>query len=298
MTFGVYSFGERPFAFTAVAGLSAISGTAAITFGQSGALAGVGALIGSTSITFSQTGSLHGDEALSGTATLAFGQSGAIAATGQLIGTLPIIFGETGLLAGNGILAGTSPIVFGQTGTLGGVDSCSGTATATFGQAGALFGVGSLQGSAQITFGEIVNRTHNYGAMPFSPASYEIETLHWGFLQALPQKIFDFILETAPREQPRPPEPVIAPMVPKPQSAPVASFVAVPEPIPQDVTVGWEPFHGYARSRVVQVYLDMQPLYREKRAIAAKYAKAANEHDKQLIKDYLARKAKTHGHDN
>lgn len=134
-------------------GSGAISGTAALTFGQTGALNGAGALAGSTPLTFGQAGALTGAGALNGYSTLTFGQTGLVTGAGALAGTTPLVFGQTGTLAGAGALAGATTITFGATGTLDQPGALVGNAILTFGQSGALTATGALVGSASLTFG-------------------------------------------------------------------------------------------------------------------------------------------------
>jgi hypothetical protein len=156
------------------AAAGAISGTASITFGQSGSLAGSGALAGTAPVVFDESGNLTGSGALSGGAPATFGQqgtgtlvaeaSGAAAATfgqsgslqgdGALAGTAPTQFGQQGSLLGDGALAGTAPTQFGQQGSLLGDGALAGTAPAVFGQSGSLAGSGALAATTQVTFGQ------------------------------------------------------------------------------------------------------------------------------------------------
>lgn len=159
----------------AAAPSGAMSGTASMTFGQSGTLVGAGALAGNNGMTFGQTGTLRGAGALVGTAPMTFAQTGALAGAGALSGTNGMMFGQTGTLRGSATLAGTATTTFGQTGSLAGAGALSGTAPMTFGQfgqldqpsgamsgtaamvfsqTGTLRGAGALVGSASMTFGQ------------------------------------------------------------------------------------------------------------------------------------------------
>jgi hypothetical protein len=158
---GFHSISEQPISTLADAsGSGAMTGTATITFAQTGDLKGAGALTATAAtIVFGQTGGLKGAGALTSTAaTIVFGQTGDLKGAGALTATAAtIVFGQTGDLKGAGVLtsvAGT--IVFGQTGTLdqpsGGMD---GTATMVFGQTGTMTGAGALTATAAtITFGQ------------------------------------------------------------------------------------------------------------------------------------------------
>lgn len=134
----------------------ALSGTASITFGQTGALTGAGALAGSATITFSQTGLLRGTGILAGTSTITFSQTGALGGSGALVGASTIIFGQSGNLLGAGALSGASSITFSQTGDLKGAGALSGSTTITFSQTGDLQNLtaGAISGTASITFSQ------------------------------------------------------------------------------------------------------------------------------------------------
>jgi hypothetical protein len=131
----------------------AISGTATLTFGQSGAITGSGVIAGSTTLTFGQSGAIKGTGALAGSSALTFGQSGAIKGAGALAGTSALTFGQSGAITGAGVIAGSTSLVFGASGTLDQPSGAiAGTATLTFGASGALGGAGALSGSAALLF--------------------------------------------------------------------------------------------------------------------------------------------------
>ena len=56
--------------------------------------------------------------AISGTAALVFGQTGAVTGAGALAGTSALLFGQTGAVTGAGALVGASALVFDQTGAV------------------------------------------------------------------------------------------------------------------------------------------------------------------------------------
>lgn len=132
----------------------AISGTATVTFGQSGALTGAGALAGSTAVTFGQSGNIKGAGALAGTAATVFGQSGALTGSGAMVASAAVTFGQSGALTGAGALSGSSAWSFGQSGALVGSGALAGNTAWAFGQSGALTGSGALAGSSAWTFGQ------------------------------------------------------------------------------------------------------------------------------------------------
>lgn len=134
--------------------LSEISGTASLTFEQSGDLKGNGDLAGSATLTFNQTGDLTALMAgsISGTATLSFGQSGALTGNGALAGTATLTLGQSGNLGGQGALIGTTTLVFSQSGNLRGQGALAGSAALAFGQSGTLTGTGTLSGTAALVF--------------------------------------------------------------------------------------------------------------------------------------------------
>jgi hypothetical protein len=146
---------ERERTWIGAASVSQITGTAALTFGQTGTLTGAGALSGTATLTFAQSGALLGTGALSGTAALTFSQSGTLTGTGALSGSTTLTFAATGTLdQPTGDISGTSALTFGQSGTLTGLGTLSGTAALTFGQSGALTGFGALSGSTALSFGQ------------------------------------------------------------------------------------------------------------------------------------------------
>ena len=128
---------------------SPIAGTAAITFGQSGAVSGAGALAGTSPIVFGQSGAVSGAGAMAGTSPVVFGQSGNVAGNGALAGTAPIAFGQSGAVSGAGALAGTASIAFGQSGAVAGDGALSGTAGIVFGQSGTIVDSGGLPVATQ-----------------------------------------------------------------------------------------------------------------------------------------------------
>jgi hypothetical protein len=95
-----------------VPGVSAISGTDGIVFGQSGDLRGVGLLAGTAAVLFGQTGDLRGVGTLGGTAALVFAQTGDVRGAGLLAGSAPVTFAQTGDLRGKATISGTGAIVF------------------------------------------------------------------------------------------------------------------------------------------------------------------------------------------
>jgi hypothetical protein len=133
-------------------GAGALTGSAALTLGQSGTLAGVGALSGTLAVTFGQTGTLSGSGALTASVPLTFGQTGTLTGSGALSASTPLTFGQSGTLTGSGVLAGTSALTFGITGTLDQPGGLSGTASLSFDASGALTATGLLSGTAAITF--------------------------------------------------------------------------------------------------------------------------------------------------
>ena len=102
-------------------------------------------------------GGVSGD--ISGTASITFGQSGALAApSGSMSGTAALTFGQSATIVGTGTLSGTAPLAFSQSGTLSGVASLSGTASFVFGQSGTLSAPsGDISGTASIVFGQFGN---------------------------------------------------------------------------------------------------------------------------------------------
>lgn len=132
---------------------SALSGTSALTFAQTGVLKGTGALVGASALTFAQTGALTGAGALAGTSALVFGQTGTLTQPG-LAGSAALTFGQTGTLSATGILAGTSALQFGQTAALAGAGVLAGTSALSFAQTGTLTAVGILAGASALTFAQ------------------------------------------------------------------------------------------------------------------------------------------------
>lgn len=140
--------------FTEAAGGGAIAGTAAVTFGQSGALTGSGALAATEAIVFGQSGALKGAAAAAGTTAITFGTSATLAGAGALSASAAVTFGANGTLAASGALVGATAIVFDASGTLTPPSGAiSGTSSISFGAAGTSKGSGALLASAAITFG-------------------------------------------------------------------------------------------------------------------------------------------------
>ncbi len=165
------------FSDTIVIGVSAINGTAAAVFDQTGSAKGAGTCVGTSAGVFSQTGSATGSGTLVGTspavfgqtftggvalaiissATSAavFGQAGSAQGAGTLVGTSPAVFSQTGSAQGAGTLGGTSAAVFGQTGTAGGAGTAVGTCSAVFGQTGTLSGTAVCVGTSAAVFSAV-----------------------------------------------------------------------------------------------------------------------------------------------
>ena len=76
----------------------AISGTATITFSQTGDVVNQGSLSGSASFTLSQTGDLKGAGSLAGTVTATFSQTGTVVGSFSLLGSTSFAFSQTGTL--------------------------------------------------------------------------------------------------------------------------------------------------------------------------------------------------------
>ena len=99
------------------------AGTAAITFGQSGAFNAGSTFAGSSPVTFNQTANFNANSAFGGTAAITYGQTGALLASTALSGSSSIVFGQSGaFVAGSASAAanfsGTAAITFGQSATL------------------------------------------------------------------------------------------------------------------------------------------------------------------------------------
>lgn len=134
-------------------GAGALSGSSALSFGQSATVTGAGVLAGSGGLVFAQTGVLTGSGALSGASALTFGTSGSIGGSGALTGSSALLFSSSGTLAGLGALLGTSALTFGASGTLDQPSGAmSGTASLSFDASGSLSADGSLSGIAALLF--------------------------------------------------------------------------------------------------------------------------------------------------
>ena len=148
--------------FPSSAPSGAMSGTASLTFGQTGALTGTGNMTASAALTFGQTGGLSGRGALTGATSLTFGQTGNAIAVGLMTGSTSLTFGQSGSLAGSGQMVGSTSLSFGQTGVLGGIGALTGSAPIVFQISGTLDvpgGSGEMQGSASLTFGSTATLT-------------------------------------------------------------------------------------------------------------------------------------------
>lgn len=128
-----------------------LGGSAAVTFGQTGAITGAGALAGSSALVFGESGALTGAGVLAGTSALVFAQSGTLTQPG-LAGSSALLFGQTAALAGSGALSGTTALTFAQTGTLVAAGILAGTSPLLFAQTAALAGSGALTGTSPLTF--------------------------------------------------------------------------------------------------------------------------------------------------
>lgn len=133
----------------------AISGTAAITFGQSGAVTGSGTVAGSAAITFGQSAAVTGSGAVAGTAPVAFDASGAVSGTGAVAGSSAIAFDATGDVQAPspGAFSGVAAVAFDAIGTLVGDGAVAGAtaiafgATASVSDANAVFLIGPSGGA-------------------------------------------------------------------------------------------------------------------------------------------------------
>jgi len=147
--FANLQFVSGPRGFSAPA--TALNGSSALTFGQTGNLLGAGALAGDSDLAFGQTGALLGTGALAGTTALTFGESGTLTGTGVLSGESDLSFAASATLSGSGVLAGDSDLVFGASGTLL-QPGLNGTAALVFSQTGVILGDGEMAASATLTF--------------------------------------------------------------------------------------------------------------------------------------------------
>lgn len=159
-------------AFTASAGGSGATGSAAITFAADGTLTATGALAGTTATTvganatLTASGALAGSVAitfaasatatlpgLEGTTAITIGAIGTLTAVGTLSAAAAITFAASADLIGEGALTGASAITFAADGTLTATGVLLGTTSTTFTAAGALTAMGALAGAASATFG-------------------------------------------------------------------------------------------------------------------------------------------------
>lgn len=147
-------FAPPPRRLWVVGASTGLSGTATLTFGQTGVLAGAGALAATAALTIGQTGALKGSGALVGTSALTFNQTGAVTGAGVLTGTSALTFAQSGLMTAAGVLAGSSALVFGQTGTVGSPGVLAGSSALAFGQTGTLTAKGILAGASALTFAQ------------------------------------------------------------------------------------------------------------------------------------------------
>ncbi len=132
--------------------LSAINGTSAAVFGQTGSAKGAGTLAGTVPVVFGQTGTAAGVARLVGVGTGVFGQTGSAKGSATLVGTSPAVFGQTGSAKGDGTLGGAVAAVFGQAGVAGGSASCVGITGGVFSQTGTLLGVAGCIGTSPVSF--------------------------------------------------------------------------------------------------------------------------------------------------
>lgn len=127
-------FGSSAFGVFVPSG--AMSGVAALTFGQSGSALGAAAAVGTGTITFGQSGNALGAASLVGTGAITLGQTGTVLGAASLAGTAHLTFGQSGSAKGAGSLVGTAQLTFAQTGSLKGAAALHGTAGIVFGATG------------------------------------------------------------------------------------------------------------------------------------------------------------------
>lgn len=125
-----------------------IFGSAAVSFGQSGALIGTGALSGSDGIVFGQNATCVGAGSLAGACAAVFGQSATCVGAAAISGNGGIAFGQSATCSGLLMASGSCSATFGQSGTLRGIANAAGSCAILVGQSGSLLGVGRLAGSS------------------------------------------------------------------------------------------------------------------------------------------------------
>jgi hypothetical protein len=139
--------------FTATASGSAVSGTAAGSFGFTGTATGYPGEAGTAAGSFGFTGTAAGGVGHPGVAVGSFGFAGTVAGDVAHTGTAAGSFGFTGVVTGVRGRPGTAVGTFGFTGTASGGKEVSGSAAGTFGFTGTVSGVPSKAGTAAGLFG-------------------------------------------------------------------------------------------------------------------------------------------------
>jgi hypothetical protein len=124
---------------SSAAGAVAFSGTAATTFGQTGALTAALKFTGTATATFGQTGALTTTPQIAATVGATFGQSAAFTTVPRISATATIQFGQSGTFTVPGTVpfAGTATTTFGQTAVFTVPITFTGSAATVFGQSAA-----------------------------------------------------------------------------------------------------------------------------------------------------------------
>lgn len=109
-----------------------ISGSAAWTWAESGAISAFGALVGSSAWAWAETATLSALGALSGASAWVWGESGTLGGLGALEGTSAWTWTATGTASSSGSMAGTAAWVWTAAGTPSGTGALAGSATWTW----------------------------------------------------------------------------------------------------------------------------------------------------------------------
>lgn len=161
-----------PYGFGASAA-GPITGTAALTFSNTGTLTGSGALAGAADMVFTATATALLPGEITGTSPLSFTAAGVLSGSGALSGVSSAAFSNSGDLTGAGALAGSSAVAFTTAGVLADPVSMTGVASMAFSNSATIGAFGALAGSADMAFAAfmqvVLDGTDVTGGWPTPP---------------------------------------------------------------------------------------------------------------------------------
>ena len=146
----------------AVGGVSPITATEGITFGESANVLGRGLVEGTEGIVFGESVDILGRGLIEATEGVVFSESVDVLGRGLIEATEAVVFGESADIGpSSGLIESTAAIVFGESANLidinAGVSLITATEGIVFGESANITGIGAIEATEPVIFGEVAH---------------------------------------------------------------------------------------------------------------------------------------------